>query len=164
MQTITQPARNLLITSVPQNRFCSGTRNRPGPLEPSPLSLHFTFCSRSRNGFWEVPRPVPGMSSATRETGLRLALLVAGRMSGCLYSIPHARTLTFLLELDPRASLGSVAQPLSALAHGNLFRPMDKIGFVEIWANQGAVPRLRANRVQSRAASVNRLRAAWDPR
>jgi hypothetical protein len=29
------------------------------------------------------------------------------------------------MELNPRTSAGSVAQPLSALAHGNLFRPED---------------------------------------
>lgn len=44
---------------------------------------------------------------------------------GCLYSMQHARTLTILLELDPRTSPGAVAQPLPALAHGNLFRPED---------------------------------------
>ena len=44
---------------------------------------------------------------------------------GCLYSIPHARTLTILLELNPWSSLCPVAQPLPALAHGNLFRPED---------------------------------------
>src|SRR6476646_7844637 len=53
------------------------------------------------------------------------AAFVAGRMRGCLYSIPHARTLTILLELNPRASPGPVAQPLPALAHGDLFRPED---------------------------------------
>src|SRR5258708_4271322 len=46
-------------------------------------------------------------------------------MPGCLYSIPHARTLTIPMELNSRASLCSVAQPLPALAHGNLFRPED---------------------------------------
>ena len=46
-------------------------------------------------------------------------------MPGYLYSISHARTLTIFLELDPRASLCPVAQPLPALAHGNLFRPED---------------------------------------
>src|SRR5207302_9788468 len=53
-------------------------------------------------GFWEAPRP-----------------------AGCLYSIPHARTLTIFLELDTWTSVCPVAQPLSALAHGNLFRPED---------------------------------------
>jgi hypothetical protein len=43
----------------------------------------------------------------------------------CLYSIPHARTFTILLELDPWTSPCPVAQPLSALAHGNVFRPED---------------------------------------
>jgi hypothetical protein len=46
-------------------------------------------------------------------------------MSVYLYSIPHARTLAIFLELDPRASICPVAQPLLALAHGNLFRPED---------------------------------------
>jgi hypothetical protein len=43
-------------------------------------------------------------------------------MTGCLYSIAHAGTVTIFMELNPRTSAGSVAQPLSALAHGNLFR------------------------------------------
>src|SRR6476646_1741948 len=46
-------------------------------------------------------------------------------MAGCLYSIPHARTVTIFLELDPRTSICPVAQPLPALAHGDLFRPED---------------------------------------
>ncbi len=58
--------------------------------------------SDPETGFWEAPKP-----------------------AGCLYSIPHARTLTFLLELNPRTSLCAVAQPLPALAHGDLFRPED---------------------------------------
>jgi hypothetical protein len=56
-------------------------------------------------------------------TGLRC--FIAGRMPGCLYSIPHARTLTIFLELNPRTSLCPMAQPLPALAHGNLFRTED---------------------------------------
>jgi hypothetical protein len=43
-------------------------------------------------------------------------------MTGCLYSIANAGTVTIFMELNPRTSAGSVAQPLSALAHGNLFR------------------------------------------
>ena len=35
----------------------------------------------------------------------------------------HASTTSFLVELNPRTSAGSLAQPLSALAHGNLLRP-----------------------------------------
>jgi hypothetical protein len=50
----------------------------------------------------------------------------SGKLQGRrLYSIPHARALTIFLELNPRPSPGPVAQPLSALAHGNLFRPED---------------------------------------
>ena len=36
-----------------------------------------------------------------------------------------ARTSTIFLERNPRTSLCPVAQPLPALAHGNLFRPED---------------------------------------
>jgi len=56
---------------------------------------------------------------------MAIQALVAGRMPGCLYSIPHARTFTIFLELNPWTSLCPVAQPLPALAHGDLFRPED---------------------------------------
>jgi len=56
---------------------------------------------------------------------MAIQALVAGRMPGCLYSIPHARTFTIFLELNPWTSLCPVAQPLPAVAHGNLFRAED---------------------------------------
>lgn len=66
-------------------------------------------------------RPLSNFMARGQKTGLQ----EREGQAGCLYSIPHARTLTLLLELNPRTSLCSLAQPLPALAHGNLLRPED---------------------------------------
>jgi len=51
----------------------------------------------------------------------------------CLYSIPHARALAILLT-KPATYSGP---------------KMDKISFVEIWANQGAIQRSRTKGVKA---------------
>src|SRR5207302_643663 len=42
-----------------------------------------------------------------------------------LYSLHHAPTYPFSMERNARPSSGALAQPVSALAHGDLFRAQD---------------------------------------
>jgi hypothetical protein len=66
-----------------------------------------------------------GVPKGVRLSGQVNAVSLSNYFAPFVILIERAPTASLFLELNPRTSFCPVAQPLSALAHGNLLRPQD---------------------------------------